>query len=95
MSGSQIHQRGFTVSFIPERVRTSYLVARRQDGWFIMFGGDEFGPYKSEREAKLFAIDAAHKLGELGEDTEVLLADEAGDAHAVWRHGEHRYPPTE
>ena len=24
--------------------------------------GEEFGPYKSQREAMLFAIDAAHKL---------------------------------
>jgi hypothetical protein len=61
-----------------ERERASYLVKRRQDVWFIAFDGQEFGPYNSDREAVLFAIDAAHKLGENGADTQVLRLDEAG-----------------
>jgi hypothetical protein len=73
--------------------RTRYLVTRREDVWFIAFGGEEFGPYKTDREAKLFAIDAAFKLGEQGEPTEVLVADEAGTVAPVWVHGHHPYPP--
>jgi hypothetical protein len=80
-------------AFVTVRPRTRYLVARQQDVWFIMFGGEEFGPYKSEREAKLFAIDAAHKLGEQGEPTEVMVTDEAGEIVPAWIHGRDPYPP--
>ena len=74
---------------------TRYLVTRREDVWFIAFGGEEFGPYKTDREAKLFAIDAAFKLGEQGERTEVLVSDEPGAAVPVWVYGHHPYPPRE
>ena len=82
-------------AFVEARPRTSYLVARREDVWFIMFGGEEYGPYKTEREAKLFAIEAAYKLGEQGGETEVLVADEAGAISPVWVYGQHAYPPRE
>jgi hypothetical protein len=75
--------------------RTRYLVERREDVWFIVFGGEDFGPYKTEREAKLFAIEAARKLGGKGEPTEVLVSDEAGAATPVWIYGQHPYPPRE
>jgi hypothetical protein len=61
--------------------------------WFIKFDGEEYGPYKSEREALLFAIDAAHKLGEQGEEAQVLLLDEAGETHPAWTSGQDSYPP--
>jgi hypothetical protein len=75
----------------PQRLR--YVVVRRQDAWFIMFKGEEFGPYRSEREAKLFAIDAAHELAEHGEETEVMVADESGEISPAWIHGQDAYPP--
>jgi hypothetical protein len=75
--------------------RTRYLVERREDVWFIVFGGEDFGPYKTDREAKLFAIDAAFKLGEQGEHTEVLVAGEAGAVAPVWLYGRHPYPPRD
>src|SRR6202045_76300 len=81
--------------FVEARSRKRYSVARREDVWFIIFGGEEYGPYKTEREAKLFAIEAAHKLGEKGEETEVLVADEAGTISPVWIYGQHPYPPRE
>ena len=74
--------------------RTCYLVMRREDVWFIAFNGEEFGPYRSEREALLFAIDAAHRLGENGEETQVLRVDESGDASPVWTYGLDAYPPA-
>ena len=49
----------------------------------IKFDGEEYGPYQSEREAMLFAVDAAHKLGEQGEETQVLQMDENGVARPV------------
>ena len=77
------------------RPRTRYLVVRQGDVWFIVFGGEEYGPYKTEREAKLFAIDAAHKLGEKGEETEVVVSDTAGAIMPAWVFGQHAYPPRE
>ena len=82
----------FSLPILPRR---RYLIARQQDVWFILFAGEEFGPYRSEREAKLFAIDAAHKLGEQGDETEVVMMDEAGELVPAWIHGQHPYPPRE
>ena len=82
------------VAAIPETAsRRPYFVLRRQDRWFIAFGDGEFGPYQSEREALLFAIDAAHGLGEKGEETQVLQQDERGSTQAVWTYGIDSYPP--
>jgi hypothetical protein len=69
-----------------------YLLTRERDAWFIGFGGEQFGPYNSEREAMLFAIEAAHSLGQKGEPTRVLCRDEAGDVAAVWSYGRDPYP---
>lgn len=74
--------------------RTRYLVMRRGDAWIIEFGGEEFGPYKSDREAILFAVDAANKLGQQDAPTEVLRMDESGETKPVWVYGEHPYPPA-
>src|SRR5262249_6858855 len=70
------HDATLATAFLSGQQRTRrYFVVRRQDVWFIRFDGEEFGPYETEREAMLFAIDAAHKLGAQGEATEVLLMD--------------------
>ena len=82
--------------FGQSRPRKRYIVVRREDVWFIIFGGEEFGPYKTEREAKLFAIEAAHKLGAHGQETEVMVSsDEAGAVLPVWVCGQDAYPPRE
>jgi hypothetical protein len=80
-------------AFVPGAPRTRYLVVRQENAWLIKFEGEEFGPYQSEREAMLFAIDAAHKLGEQGEETQVLQLDENGGIAPVWTHGLDHYPP--
>ena len=69
-----------------------YLVTRERAAWVIAFDGERFGPYNSEREALLFAIDAAHTIGEKGELARVLLRDEAGEVTVVWTHGHEPYP---
>ncbi|MEA2936739.1 MAG: hypothetical protein QOC56_243 [Alphaproteobacteria bacterium] len=93
---SRPHAHGHTgaPAFVPARPLTRYLVVRQEDVWFIKFDGEEYGPYKSEREAMLFAIDAAHKLGEQGEETEVLLMDENCEPQSQWVHGHDAYPPS-
>jgi hypothetical protein len=81
-------------AIIPGVPRRRYLVMRRQELWFIAFDGQEFGPYQTEREAMLFAVDAAHQFGEQGEETQVLSVDENGDANPVWTYGLDPYPLT-
>ena len=82
-------------TILPGREHTSYVVVRREDVWFIQFNGQEYGPYKTEREALLFAIDAAHKLGEKGAETQVLGVDEAGKTRPAWTYGRDSYPPKQ
>jgi hypothetical protein len=76
------------------RPRKLYWV-ERQDGdvWSIRFDGADYGPYKSEREALLFAVDAAKTLGEQGEETQVLLVDANGGIQPAWTFGQDSYPP--
>lgn len=53
-----------------------YFVERltaHSDVWMIKFDDEEYGPYKSQFEAVLFAIDAAEKLNEHGEKGQVVI----------------------
>jgi hypothetical protein len=81
------------VVVLPGAPRRQYFVMRRQDLWFIAFEGEEFGPYKTQREAILFAVDAAHKFGEQGEETQVLSLDDEGSPSPLWTYGIDHYPP--
>ena len=93
MSWPNIYDRARTHPVAEGHPKTRYLVVRQEDVWSIHFAGEEYGPYKTEREAMLFAIDAAHKLGEQGEDTQVLMVDESGEARPAWTFGHDSYPP--
>jgi hypothetical protein len=93
MPRPQLHDGTLAPAVVPGRPHTRYIVVRQDDVWFIKFDGDEYGPYKSEREAMLLAIDAAHRLGESGEESQVLLMDEHGNQVVAWTHGTDPYPP--
>ena len=88
----QVEGTAPVAAIIPGAARRRYLVKRRQDLWLIAFEGEEFGPYQNEREAMLFAVDAAHQFGAQGEETQVLRVDESGDASPVWTYGLDPYP---
>ena len=79
---------------VPGNPHSRYLIVRHGDMWLIKFEGEEYGPYATEREAMLFAVDAAHKLGEQGEQAQVLRVNENGEVQAVWTHGRDPYPPS-
>ena len=70
-----------------------YFVVRTEDAWVIRYADEEFGPYQSQAEAMLFAIDAAQKLGEHGENSEVCLMGENGHFRPEWAYGRDAYPP--
>jgi len=88
MSRPRLHEGAPAPAFVSGRPRIRYLVVRQEDVWFIMFDGHEYGPYVTEREAMLFAVDAAQKLGEQGEHTEVLRVDESGEPQLEWSYGD-------
>ena len=92
MPRPKLHNDTLAPAVVPGHPYTRYLVVSQGDVWFIKFDGEEYGPYETEREAMLFAIDAAHKLGESGEVAQVLLMDENGNALATWTHGQDMYP---
>jgi hypothetical protein len=50
-----------------------YYVVPHGDVWLIKFDDEEYGPFRSRAEAMRFAIDAAQKLGECGENAQVCL----------------------
>jgi hypothetical protein len=95
MARPELHHDTLAPAFVPGHPHTRYLVVHQDDVWFIKFDGEEYGPYKSKREVLLFAVDAAQKLGEQGEGTQVLLMDETGEAQPVWTFGQDLYPPRE
>ena len=55
-----------------------------QDEWHIKYENEEYGPYKTQDEAMVFAIDAARNLGAYGENAEVCLMGENGHFHTEW-----------
>ncbi len=81
-------------SLVPAPSRRSYRISRRDGLWFIGFEAEQFGPYQTEREAMLFAIDAAHQFGDKGEETQVQVIDENGEAATVWTYGVDPFPPN-
>jgi predicted alpha/beta hydrolase len=70
-----------------------YFLVRQGDDWMIEFDDDEYGPYRSQSEAMLFAVDAAQKLGEHGDRAQVCLMGENGHFRPEWTYGEDHYPP--
>jgi hypothetical protein len=61
-----------------------FVVRNADDTWTIQFQGEAFGPYKSQSEAMLFAVDAARKLGQHGDTAEVCLMGVDGHFRSEW-----------
>jgi hypothetical protein len=72
---------------------TRYFIVQNDNQWLIKYEDEEFGPYNSQKEALLFAVDAAQKLGEHGENTEVCVMGENGHFRPEWTYGRDSYPP--
>jgi hypothetical protein len=72
-----------------------YFIVQHGESWSIKLNDEEFGPYKTKAEALLFAIDAAQKLGEYGNQAEVVLMGEDGHFHPEWTYGRDAYPPKD
>ena len=73
--------------------QSRYFIVRNQDAWVIKYNDEEYGPYKTQSEAMLFAIDAAQKLGRYGDNAEVCLMGVDGHFHKEWVYGQNADPP--
>ncbi len=69
-----------------------YFIVQDRDEWLIKFENEEFGPYQTQAEAMLFAVDAAQKLGQHGELAEVCLMGENGHFRPEWIYGQSAPP---
>ena len=70
-----------------------YFIVHDQDDWLIKYDGEEYGPYKTQTEAMVFAIEAAKKLGAYGENAEVCLMGEGGHFSPQWVAGRDAHSP--
>lgn len=70
-----------------------YFIEGSEDNWRIRFRNSDFGPYRTCREAMMFAVDAAHQLGSQGEVTEVCIMGDNGRFRSEWAFGRDSYPP--
>jgi hypothetical protein len=61
-----------------------YFIRQVDEEWMIRFGEEDFGPYRTQAEAMLFAVEAARKLGEHGGDPEVYLVGQNGHFRPEW-----------
>jgi len=75
-------------------VRARYFVVQHDGNWLIKFDDEEYGPYSTQSEAMLFAIDAAQKLGDQGDrQAEVCVMGENGHFRPEWTYGQGPYLP--
>ena len=63
---------------------TRYFIVKDRDHWLIKYNDEEYGPYETQAEATLFAVDAARKLSDRGEDVAVYLLAANGRMRREW-----------
>lgn len=61
-----------------------YFIVHDRDDWLIKYEGEEYGPYKTQQEAMVFAVEAAQKLEAYGENAEVCLMGDDGHFRQEW-----------
>jgi hypothetical protein len=65
-----------------------YFIVRNQDAWVIKYDDEEYGPYKTQSEAMLFAVEAAKNLHKHGGEADVCLMGENGHFRPEWSTGQ-------
>lgn len=73
--------------------RALFVVVKHEGQWKISYEGQHFGPYKTQRETILAAVDAAYGAGRKGHDAQVLVQDEDNKFRTEWTYGHDPYPP--
>lgn len=65
-----------------------YFVILENNEWKISFRDEHYGPYPNQQEAIEAAVDAAHAMGEIGIDTQVLTQDADNNFKTEWAYGQ-------
>jgi hypothetical protein len=65
-----------------------YFVLRSDDEWKIKFREELFGPYRTQNEALLFAIDAAQEIGKRENAAQVLVEAAPDRFITRWSYGD-------
>lgn len=73
--------------------RTQYVVVNNNGQWMIALNGKHYGPYSTQKEAIKYAVDAAHKHGAKGHDSQVLIQGTDSKFRTEWTYGHDPYPP--
>jgi hypothetical protein len=61
-----------------------YFVVQIRNQWLIRYNGEDYGPYLTQAEATLFAVDAAQKLVGRGENAVVYFMNRNGRVRRRW-----------
>src|SRR5688572_24761933 len=74
-------------------LRPHFLVLRHEDEWWVKHDGRHDGPYRTDREAILAAIHAAHSAGCHGHEPWVVVeAPLSKKRYTEWTYGD-PFPP--
>lgn len=73
--------------------RTQYVVVLHNGEWKISLNGKHYGPYGTQKAAIRAAVDAAHKHGSKGYDSQVLVQGQNNQFRTEWTYGNDPYPP--
>lgn len=69
-----------------------YLVVKRCDGWKVVSGSAQFGPFTDRLRAIEAAIELADRTGRDGRDSQVLVRGEDRQERIEWTYGRDPYP---
>jgi hypothetical protein len=61
-----------------------YFIVQIRNRWLIKYNGEDYGPYLTQAEATLFAVDAAQKLVGRGETAVVYFMNKNGRVRRKW-----------
>jgi hypothetical protein len=65
-----------------------YFIVLHNNEWKISFKDKHYGPYDTQNEAIEAAIDAAHAMGEIGIDAQVLVEGTDHKLRTEWSYGQ-------
>ena len=69
---------------VPEQ----YFIIYENNEWKISFKDKHYGPYPDQQEAIEAAVDAAHAMGAIGIDAQVLTQDADNNLKTEWSYGQ-------
>lgn len=73
--------------------RSQYVVVLHEGAWKIKFEGKHYGPYTTQKDAIRIAVDTAHKNGNNGFDSQVLVQGTNNQFRTEWTYGHDPSPP--